>query len=87
MTKAFKFPNVTRVTIVGHDGIAFEQYNLYLNGAEAHVQDDGQTLKIFPIIEDEDFERAAMIGAWGWDSEHKVAIHIPSYNLGKESND
>lgn len=84
MTKWADFPNVTRVTVVGHDGISFERYNLYLNGAELHLQDDGKTLKLFPMLEDENFQAPLRVGEWGWDPETHTAIHIPSYNLAKE---
>lgn len=47
---AIVFPNVTRVTVVGPDGIEYERYNLYVEGAEVHLQDDGRTLKIFPLV-------------------------------------
>lgn len=46
-------PEVTRVTVVGPDGVEYEKYNLYLSGAELHLQDDRQTLKIFPWQEDD----------------------------------
>jgi hypothetical protein len=43
------FPNVTRITVVDSEyGRVFERYNLYRNGIELHLQDDGRTLKIFP---------------------------------------
>ena len=42
------FPKVTRVTIVGPEGLEFEKYDLFPDGAEAHLQDGGRTLKIFP---------------------------------------
>lgn len=57
MTKAITFPNATRVTVVG-DGVPggriFEQYGIWKNGAEIHIQDDGRTIKIFPKAKDED---------------------------------
>lgn len=42
------FDKVTRVTVVSEDGVEFEKYNLFENGIEIHLQDDGRTLKIFP---------------------------------------
>lgn len=42
------YPGVTRVTIVGPDGIAFERFGLYPDGCEIHLQDNGRTLKVFP---------------------------------------
>lgn len=51
MTKVFEFSDVTRVTVVGPDGVAFEQYDLYKDGLELHLQDDGRTLKLFPVLE------------------------------------
>jgi hypothetical protein len=45
-----EYPDVTRITVVLPDGIGFERYNAYPNGVELHLQDDGRTLKIFPII-------------------------------------
>lgn len=44
----FPLPDVSRVTVVSEDGVEFEKYNLYENGIEIHLQDDGRTLKIFP---------------------------------------
>lgn len=44
----FQIPNVTRVTVVSDRGVEFEKYNLFENGVEVHLQDDGRTLKIFP---------------------------------------
>ena len=41
-------PAVTRVTVVSDRGVEFERYNLFENGVEVHLQDDGRTLKIFP---------------------------------------
>lgn len=45
------FDKVTRVTVVSDRGVEFEKYNLYSNGVEIHLQDDGRTLKIFPARE------------------------------------
>lgn len=47
-TPPITFPNVTRITVVGRDGIAFERYN-YFHGVEVHLQDDDRTIKIFPM--------------------------------------
>lgn len=44
-------PDVTRITIVSKNGVEFERYNLY-DGIEVHLQDDGRTLKIFPLREE-----------------------------------
>lgn len=44
----FPLPDVTRVTVVSDRGVEFEKYNLFENGVEIHLQDDGRTLKIFP---------------------------------------
>lgn len=41
-------PEVTRITVVGPDGIEYEKYDLYADGADLHLQDDRRTLKIFP---------------------------------------
>lgn len=46
--KVNEFENVTRLTVVYEDGLAWEEYNLYDNGVEIHLQDDGRTLKLFP---------------------------------------
>lgn len=48
----FVFPNITRVTVIGNDGIEYERYDLYRpgQGAEVHQQDAGRTLKIFPRL-------------------------------------
>lgn len=40
--------DVTRITVVSEEGVEFEKYNLYEDGVEIHLQDDGRTLKIFP---------------------------------------
>lgn len=40
--------SVTRITVVGDEGIVFERYNLYENGVDLVFQDQGRTLKIFP---------------------------------------
>lgn len=43
-----KFQDVSRITIVSDDGVEFEKYDLYENGVELSLQDEGRTLKIFP---------------------------------------
>jgi len=48
VTKVFEFEDVTRLTVVGPHGMAFERYDLFPNGVELHLQDDGRTLKLFP---------------------------------------
>lgn len=45
---SFNLPNVSRITVVSDEGREFEKYDLYENGVEVHLQDDGRTLKIFP---------------------------------------
>lgn len=40
---------VTRVTVVTKQGVAFERYGAYDEGVWLSLQDDGRTLKIFPI--------------------------------------
>jgi hypothetical protein len=45
---AVDYSGVTRITVVGPDGVAFEKYNLYPHGVELHLQDEGRTLKVFP---------------------------------------
>jgi hypothetical protein len=52
MTKVGEFPDVTRITLVGKNGLVYEDYNLFKGGAEVHLQDDGRTLKVFPMRED-----------------------------------
>lgn len=47
--KYAEFPQVTRITVVGKNGVALEHYTLFKGGAEAHLQDGGRTLKIFPL--------------------------------------
>lgn len=39
---------VTRVTVIGDNGVAFEQYGVYSDGAQMFLQDSGRTLKLFP---------------------------------------
>ena len=40
--------NVTRVTVVGPSGVLLDKYNTW-DGVELHLQDDGRTLKVFPV--------------------------------------
>lgn len=47
--KVFGFEDVTRITVVGPNGVEFERYALFPDGCELHLQDDGKTLKIFPL--------------------------------------
>lgn len=47
------FDKVSRITVVSDKGVEFEKYNLYENGVEIHLQDEGRTLKIFPRIQGE----------------------------------
>lgn len=55
MTKAITFPNATRVTVVGDDSvIAYERYGQWRGGVEIHIQDDGRTVKLFPMTRGED---------------------------------
>lgn len=51
MTKIFEFSDVTRITVVLPEGLGFEKYDAYPNGVELHLQDDGRTLKLFPVLE------------------------------------
>lgn len=50
----FLLDKVTRVTVVSSEGVEFEKYNLYSEGVELHLQDDGRTLKLFPMQKEED---------------------------------
>ena len=50
--EALLLPAVTRVTVVSDKGVEFEKYNLFEEGVEIHLQDDGRTLKIFPRSSD-----------------------------------
>ena len=50
----FGLDKVTRITAVSDKGREFEAYDLYDNGVELHLQDDGKTLKIFPRKETRD---------------------------------
>lgn len=44
------FPGVTRVTVVDDKyGCIFERHDVYSGGVQVHIQDDGKTLKIFPL--------------------------------------
>ena len=52
MAKVAEFKDVTRVTLVGKNGLAYEDYNLFKGGCEVHLQDDGRTLKVFPLQEE-----------------------------------
>ena len=49
MPKELKIPKVTRVEVIDDTGRAYVKWNIK---AEAHLQDDGRTLKIF-IYKDE----------------------------------
>lgn len=51
MAKIFAIEGVTRITVVTDKGRVFEQYDAFTSGVELHLQDDGKTLKIFPIQE------------------------------------
>lgn len=42
---------VTRVTIVTDSGIVYEDYAAYRGGIELSIQDEGRTLKVFPLKE------------------------------------
>lgn len=46
--KIFEFDEVTRITVVGPEGVLLERYNAFPGGVELHLQDDGRTLKVFP---------------------------------------
>lgn len=52
MTKVAEFPDVTRITVVGKNGLAYEDYTVLKGGCEIHLQDDGRTLKVFPLKEE-----------------------------------
>lgn len=47
--KVFEFDKVTRITVVTESGVEYERYNAFVGGVEIHLQDDGRTLKIFPV--------------------------------------
>lgn len=66
--KMASFPQVTRVTLVGKNGLAYEDYNLMKGGAEVHLQDNGRTLKVLPWDgqPDPQPERKGMDPAWKW---------------------
>lgn len=49
-------PAVTRIVVVGDRVKELEEWNLWANGVEVHLQDDGRTLKIFPRRVDDDSE-------------------------------
>lgn len=49
--KYAEFPKVTRLTIVGKNGLVYEDYTLFKGGCEVHLQDGGRTLKVFPITD------------------------------------
>lgn len=49
MSDNLDLSKVTRITVVDSEyGRVFERYNLYRDGVELHLQDDGRTLKVFP---------------------------------------
>lgn len=45
--------DVTRVTIVAPSGVIMDKYNTW-RGVELHLQDDGRTLKLFPLLDSEE---------------------------------
>lgn len=45
-----RYGDVTRITVVTDEGRVFEKYGAYANGVELHLQDDGRTLKVLPVI-------------------------------------
>lgn len=47
--KFAEFPKVTRLTVVGKNGLVYEDYTLFKEGAEVHLQDGGRTLKVVPL--------------------------------------
>ncbi len=44
----YAVPKLTRVTVIGPDGIVFEDYQVFADGAEVTIQDEGRTLKVWP---------------------------------------
>jgi hypothetical protein len=46
--KAIEFPNATRLTVIRKDGTVTEEWRVF-TGMEIHIQDEGRTVKIFPI--------------------------------------
>jgi len=42
------YPDVTRLVVVGDQGKILEKWDLFRDGVELHLQDEGRTLKIFP---------------------------------------
>lgn len=49
--KIYTLDNVTRIAVVSSQGLVFEKYDLFSNGVELHLQDEGRTLKVFPKAE------------------------------------
>lgn len=50
MTLDKRYEEVTRVAVLSQtNGRVFEQYDIYKGGAEVHIQDEGRTLKVFPL--------------------------------------
>lgn len=48
-------PAVTRVTIVSKNGREYERFQLWdPEGVEIHIQDDGKTIKVFPLRANEE---------------------------------
>ena len=50
--KYAEFPKVTRITVVGKNGIALEDNRLFKYGAEVHLQDGGHTLVVTPLTDE-----------------------------------
>lgn len=51
--RRYRMPELTRVTLVDRNGLVFEDYGLYpagSDGAELMIQDQGRTLKVWPVV-------------------------------------
>lgn len=43
---------VDRVSVIGPEGLVYEKYGLFINGAQLSLQDGGKTLKVLPLLDD-----------------------------------
>lgn len=48
------YSRVTRITVVTDTNRVFEQYGAFKGGVELHLQDDGRTLKVFPLTKEQE---------------------------------
>lgn len=50
--KYAEFPKVTRLIVVGKNGLVYEDHTLFKGGAEVRLSDGGHTLQVIPLTPD-----------------------------------